>query len=547
MDRRLSPPNRRAAIPGLGSCAGAIAILLYAISFPTGFGYAGGLARAAQPQENASAASTASTHVRSAVGSETVQLADLQRRFSVVADNVAPSVVAISASVSAVDGDETVRSDELNGQRLQAILDRVTRTVGTGMVIDPDGYILTNEHVVAESEQLWVTTDDRKVYPAIVVGSDPRSDLAVLKIPATNLPTVTFAQPDTVRRGQWTIALGNPYGLAVAGEMAMSVGVVSALDRSLPKLSSKENRLYSGLIQTTAEINPGNSGGPLFDIEGNVIGVTSAVILPQKQTCGIGFAMPVTPRLMEEIATLKQGREVTYGYLGVIVSTPTTRERRSAGVRGDVGVTIDSVESKSPADGVLKPDDMLLSVNNRAVRDSDDFVAVIGATGVDQPSAITVLRSGKPVNLQVQLGKRQLPQVAVTRQSQRLHWRGLLLGPVPTNWSGGPGVGPINASSASAAAGANAAGVAAGAANIAAAAAVVKDAKVAPSGLIVLAVAADSPMIKQGITTGSIITSVAGKAVRGITDLQAILNDTPAEQCSVQLANPAPTVASTNN
>src|SRR5205814_4178655 len=139
-------------------------------------------------------------------------LAELQEHFSALADRLAPAVVAVSASVSAVDSDDANRSEELNGQRLRSILDRVTRTVGTGMIIDSDGYILTNEHVVEESEQLWVTTDDHKVYPAIVVGSDPRADLAVMKIPATNLPTVHFARPEMVRRGQWTIAPGNPSG-----------------------------------------------------------------------------------------------------------------------------------------------------------------------------------------------------------------------------------------------------------------------------------------------------------------------------------------------
>src|SRR5439155_11789612 len=182
-----------------------------------------------------------------------------------------------------------VRSEEMNPEKLQSILDQTTRTVGTGFIFDSDGYILTNEHVVGEAEQLWVTTDDHKVYPAIIVGSDPRADLAVLKIPASHLPVVKWGDGTMLHRGQWTIAIGNPYGLATEGEMCMSVGVVSATSRSLPKLASKENRLYSDLIQTTAQINPGNSGGPLFDLGGNVIGINTAVILPQKQTNGIGF------------------------------------------------------------------------------------------------------------------------------------------------------------------------------------------------------------------------------------------------------------------
>src|SRR5687768_16522572 len=224
----------------------------------------------------------------------------------------------------------------MNTEKLERVLARGTRMVGTGMVIDPDGYILTNEHVVGEAEQLWVTTDDKKVYPAMVIGSDPRADLAVLKIPARGLPAVTWADPAKIRRGQWTIAIGNPYGLAAEGEMCMSVGVVSAIGRSLPKLSGKEDRLYSDLIQTTAQINPGNSGGPLFDINGDVIGINAAVILPQKQTNGIGFVFPMCPRVLRIINHLKEGREVVYGYMGVRVSTATARERRQAGVKGDL-------------------------------------------------------------------------------------------------------------------------------------------------------------------------------------------------------------------
>src|SRR5438270_770586 len=135
-----------------------------------------------------------------------------------------------------------------------------------------------------------------------------------------------FRVAGPVRRGHWTIALGNPYGLSVAGDMCMSVGIVSATGRSLPKLSGKEDRLYSDLIQTTAQINPGNSGGPLFDLRGDVIGINAAVILPQKQTNGIGFAIPTDGRFRDIVQTIKEGREVTYGYLGVRVNTATARE-----------------------------------------------------------------------------------------------------------------------------------------------------------------------------------------------------------------------------
>jgi serine protease Do len=286
-------------------------------------GTAGAVVAAASPAAQAPAA-----RVEPA---DTIDLAGLQDRFQAVVQRVAPAIVSISSVEDGPDEVDGLNADGINPDRLARLLDVSDRTVGTGAVIDPDGYIVTNDHVVAHAKQLWVTTNDRKVLPALVVGSDPRSDLAVLKVPARDLPVVRFAKGE-VRRGQWTIAVGNPYGLAADGNFCVCVGVVSATGKSLPKLSGKEDRLYSNLIQTTAQINPGNSGGPLFDLNGEVIGVNTAVILPQKQTNGIGFAIPTGARFREVIEQLKDGREVVYGYLGIKSSTPTARERRDVGL-----------------------------------------------------------------------------------------------------------------------------------------------------------------------------------------------------------------------
>ncbi|MGB7156764.1 MAG: trypsin-like peptidase domain-containing protein, partial [Tepidisphaeraceae bacterium] len=358
----------------------------------------------------------------------TLDLAGLQDQFSTLATKLAPAVVAISSACDPVEADNALRSEDLTFEKIDTILGRATRMVGTGFVIDTDGYILTNEHVIGDSQQLWITTDDRTVYPAIVVGSDPRADLAVLKIAATNLPMVTFAEPGTLRRGQWSIALGNPYGYAGEGEMAMSVGVVSATGRSLNKLAAKENRLYTNLIQTTAEINPGNSGGPLFDIEGRVIGINTAVILPQKQTNGLGFAMPITPQLLQTVRELKQGREIVYGYVGILVSTPTARERRLAGIEKAIGARIDSIEADAPASKAdLQAGDVIVGLNGEEIDDGDDFVRVVGRTPVDQPASMRVARAGKTLAIDVTPRRRPMPGVAVTRESQRLRWQGLVL------------------------------------------------------------------------------------------------------------------------
>ncbi len=346
-------------------------------------------------------------------------MAHLEKEFESVSRRVAPAVVAVCATDSTVDADGALRSDELNGERLSAMLDSVDRTVGTGFIVDSDGYIVTNDHVIAHAEQLWVTMDDHKVFPAIVVASDPRSDIAVLKIPASHLPAVHLGQGNAVHRGQWTIAMGNPYGFASDGQMCASVGVVSAVGRSLPKLSNKEDRLYSDLIQTTAQINPGNSGGPLFDIKGDVIGINTAVILPQKQANGIGFAMPITPRVVRVIENLKQGREVVYGYLGVKVVSPTPRERREAGITDDEGARIDGVEKDSPAAGRLEPGDVVVRFNHQSVRDSDHFVRLVGESPADRPIEVLISRRGKVGSIELTPARREVPAATVSRENQR--------------------------------------------------------------------------------------------------------------------------------
>jgi serine protease Do len=430
--------------------------------------------------------------------SDSPELITLQTKFEAVAQKVGPAVVSISAAETASDVDATVRTDEMNPQRLQTVLDKTTRTIGSGFIIDSDGFILTNEHVTEDSQQYWVTTDDHKVYPAIVVGADPRADLAVLKIPATHLQTVKFAN-SVCKRGAWAITMGNPYGLATEGQMAMSVGVISATGRSLPRLASKEDRLYSNLIQTTAQINPGNSGGPLFDLDGCVVGIDTAVILPQKQTNGIGFAIPVTPEVMAEIRQLKEGREVTYAYLGVTVATPTADQRRQASLSEAIAVHVESVEANSPADGILKVGDLIVAINGEVVTDTEHFVRTIGQSPVGRAVPVAIVRDGKSAIVKMKLAKRPV-QFAVSNQNQRLHWRGMELGPVPMNW-------PL----------------------------ALRDEK-HRAGVLVVGIQDDSPLKKQGICAGMVITAIAGHPVASMLEMQRILNDVPPEQCTVETA-----------
>jgi S1-C subfamily serine protease len=430
---------------------------------------------------------------------------DLEKQFEVVARQISPSVVAISATEAAVESDPALARGDINADKLVGLLDAVDRTVGTGFIIDSDGYIVTNEHVIAKAQQLWVTTDSRKVYPAIVVASDARTDLAVLKIPAKNLSVARFSKLPA-RRGEWSLAIGNPYGLAVAGEMAVSIGVVSATSRSLPRLSGKEDRLYCDLIQTTAQINPGNSGGPLFDLAGDVIGINTAVILPQKQTNGIGFAIPADAHIQRVIDDLKQGREIVHGYLGVSVSAATASQCSDAGWSDEAaGVRVEAIESGSAASKArLQVGDIIAEIDGVAIRESDDFVRMIGLSRASEPIEAVIYRDGrKTVNFNLR------PRVShVVADAQRLHWHGLLLGPVPAYWNFGSTPRP-------------------------------------DAGVMVIAIDSRNPLLAN-VRSGSVITAIGDTPVHDVAEFQSVVSHLAAAQCRLQILGASETVVSAN-
>lgn len=427
----------------------------------------------------------------------TLELSGLQARFDMVARRVSPSVVAISVAIESRGEEETLRPDDMTGRKLTGILERTTRTVGTGFVVSADGLILTNEHVVSEAEQIWCTTDDGRVLPAFVVGSDPRQDLAVLRIPVGDRPVspVTFAEATSVKRGNWAIALGNPYGLAGEGRLAMSVGIVSATGRSLPRLSSRENRLYTDLIQTTAEINPGNSGGPLFDLSGKVFGINTAVVLPQKNTNGIGFALPISGTLLGRIEELKQGVEITYADLGVSVTQASTRQRRAAGEPTDSGIRIDDVDPMGPSGGVLKEGDILLSLAGQRLYDIDQYAQITTNLRAVAPVHISYVRQGKLLTASLTPRRRAAPATPISSANQRYRWNGLLLGPIPANWKFTGGSRP-------------------------------------ECGLMVLAVDASST---SALTPGTVVQALGNRPLKTIEDLQNALATLPPNTASLTL------------
>jgi serine protease Do len=281
---------------------------------------------------------------------------------------------------------------------------REGQSLGSGFIISADGYIVTNNHVIsAESRggtatvtSIKVTLPDRKEYAAKLIGRDPASDLAVLKIEATNLPFVKFGDSAKTRVGDWVVAIGNPFGLGGT----VTAGIVSALHRNIG------SGPYDRYIQTDASINSGNSGGPMFDLNGNVVGINSAIYTPSGGNVGIGFAIPAE-QAWPIVQTLKGGGSVKRGYLGVGIQQLDDGIAESLGLDKNNGELISRVEpNEAGAKAGLKQGDVVVKVNGRDVTPDQTLSFLVGGQTVGARVPIEVIRDGKRMNLTAVLGER---------------------------------------------------------------------------------------------------------------------------------------------
>ncbi|MCA1979745.1 MAG: Do family serine endopeptidase [Thiobacillus sp.] len=276
---------------------------------------------------------------------------------------------------------------------------RQASNLGSGVIVSPNGYILTNQHVVEAAEQIQVALADGKVLPARVVGADPETDLAVLKIEATDLPAITFAAADSLKVGDWVLAVGNPFGVG----QTVTAGIVSALGRSHLGINTFEN-----FIQTDAAINPGNSGGALVDAAGNLVGVNSAIYSRTGGSQGIGFAIPVSiaRQVMEQI--IKTG-SVTRGWVGIEVQDLTPELAESFGLKSAEGALIAGVLKGGPADvGGVRPGDILLAVNGSKVADSASLLNLIAELKPGETAQLTIARKQQHLKLAISVGRRPM-------------------------------------------------------------------------------------------------------------------------------------------
>jgi serine protease DegQ len=288
------------------------------------------------------------------------------------------------------------------GDRLDA-RPREASNLGSGVVVSPNGYILTNHHVVEAADEIQVALADGKTLPARVVGTDPETDLAVLKIDAGTLPTITFAQADSLQVGDWVLAVGNPFGVG----QTVTAGIVSALGRTHLGINTFEN-----FIQTDAAINPGNSGGALVDAAGHLVGVNSAIYSRTGGSQGIGFAIPVSiaRQVMEQI--VKSG-SVTRGWVGVEIQDLTPELAESFNLKTAQGALIAGVLKGGPADaGGVRPGDILLAVNGKPVSDSASLLNLIAALKPGEKTELTVERKQQMLKISIAVGRRPMQRAA---------------------------------------------------------------------------------------------------------------------------------------
>ncbi|MFH1993732.1 MAG: DegQ family serine endoprotease [Pseudomonadota bacterium] len=280
------------------------------------------------------------------------------------------------------------------------------RSLGSGFIIDKDGYIVTNNHVIENADKIQVILKDEKEYAAEIIGRDANTDLALIKIkPERNLPVLKLGDSDVLKVGQWVVAIGNPFGL----EHTVTAGIVSAKGRVIG------SGPYDDFIQTDASINPGNSGGPLLNMEGEVIGINTAIIASGQ---GIGFAIPIN-LARGVVNQLKQSGEVTRGWLGVAIQDLSPEVAEYYGLKEGKGVLVTEVFPDDPADKAgIKPKDVILAVNGNKVESSRDLTRLIADIGVGETATIKVLRDGSTKTLTAKVAKREAPKVLAQKNRE---------------------------------------------------------------------------------------------------------------------------------
>ncbi len=268
------------------------------------------------------------------------------------------------------------------------------RSLGSGFVISADGYVLTNHHVVKDASEIVVKLNDRRELVAKLIGSDARTDVALLKIEARDLPVVSIGAPDKLQVGEWVLAIGSPFGF----EQSVTAGIVSAKGRSLPGGN------YVPFIQTDVAINPGNSGGPLFNIEGKVVGINSQIYSRTGGSMGLSFAIPMDV-VMNVVEQIKAKGKASHGWLGVQIQDVTRELAESFGMKTPHGALVAKVIPAGPAEAAgVQIGDIITEFNGQLIDHSADLPPMVGVTPINNDATLKIIRQGEPRTLHFNVG-----------------------------------------------------------------------------------------------------------------------------------------------
>ncbi|WP_049723762.1 Do family serine endopeptidase [Gilvimarinus polysaccharolyticus] len=325
--------------------------------------------------------------------------------FTDLIEKSAPAVVKITTSKTVSSGNPSIGQLQDLPEAYRHLFpqpnprERQSQSMGSGFIISADGYILTNNHVVDAADEINVRLFDQRELVAEVIGVDPLSDLALLKIDAKDLPILSLAKNDDLKVGQWVVAIGSPFGL----DYSASAGIVSAMGRSIHANDSQ----YVPFIQTDVAINPGNSGGPLFNLKGDVVGINSQIYSRSGGSNGLSFSIPADVA-SEVVAQLMDKGSVQRGWLGVAITDVSRDVAISFGLSKPIGALVNDVEPDSPAQSAgLKPSDIIVAFDGVEVLDSGILPQLVGRMAPGKEIELTVMRGGKQKTLEVVLGERE--------------------------------------------------------------------------------------------------------------------------------------------
>lgn len=355
------------------------------------------------------------------------------------------------------------------------------QSLGSGFIISEDGFILTNAHVVREADEITVRLNDRRELQASVVGSDRQTDIALLKVEAEGLPALNMGDSAQLEVGEWVAAIGSPFGF----DYSVTAGIVSAIERTLPRDA------YVPFIQTDVAINPGNSGGPLFNLDGEVVGINSQIFTRSGGFMGVSFAIPMNVA-MDVADQLRDQGQVSRGWLGVMIQPVSEGLAESFGMENPSGALIADLDPSGPAaKGGLEAGDVILSVNGEAVRQSNILPRLVGRVSPGDVATLEVLRAGEQLTLDIELGSwpdSQVPAEATEQAPPRL---GITVEPLDTEQ---------------------------------------KEALNIEGGVSIIEVMPDSTAARSGLRPGDILVSINNQTIESPATLRQITDELPSDR-----------------